>query len=111
MKKDINIYLDDIIDSIDKIEEYLKGLTYESFENEYHWQDAVMRRLEIIGEAASKLPQEYIDVHQNVEWKKMKGVRNIIIHAYSSVDLKQVWEIVTVDLPLTKIQIEKLLIS
>ncbi|PIY69098.1 DUF86 domain-containing protein [Candidatus Roizmanbacteria bacterium CG_4_10_14_0_8_um_filter_39_9] len=109
MKKDTRVYLEDVIDSIHKIAGYIKDMSYETFENEIHWQDAVLRRLEIIGEAVSKLPDDYLKAHAQIEWRKMKGVRNIIIHDYASVDIKQIWEIVTKDLPHTKAQIEELL--
>lgn len=109
MKRDVHIYLEDILDSIHKIEEYIHDMTFISFEDNYHTQDAVMRRLEIIGEATSKLPHEYIESNPQVEWRKMKGLRNIIIHDYGSVDIKQIWAIITTDLPHTKIQIEHIL--
>ncbi len=78
------------------------------FENSYEEQDKVMRRLEIIAEAAKRLPIVIRTKHIVVPWKSIIGLRNIIAHNYDDVNLKEIWEIVTIHLPETKRQIEEI---
>lgn len=66
MNKNVSIYLADILESMNKIGEYIQSMSYDTFENEIHWQDAVLRRLEIIGEAVSKLPDDYLMAHPQI---------------------------------------------
>jgi uncharacterized protein with HEPN domain len=108
MQKDIVIYLDDIIFSIALIERYIEGISQESFEESYDTQDKVMRRLEIIAEAAKRLPEEIRSQHSDIPWKSIIGLRNIIVHNYDNVNLQEVWQIVKYHLPETKKQIELL---
>ena len=75
MKKDFRVYLDDIIESSDLIDTYIKGLSKEDFDNSTDIQDAVTRRLEIIGEAVKRLPSEFRDQHPEIVWKKATGMR------------------------------------
>ena len=72
-------------------------------------QDAVLRRLEIIGEAANRLPEEFKANHSEIEWRKATGMRNILIHMYDEVDLEIVWKTITETLPQFKIQVQNLL--
>jgi uncharacterized protein with HEPN domain len=108
MKKDPRIYLDDILFSIDLIQQYIVDVSFSSFDNSYDIQDKVLRRLEIIAEAAKKLPEEIRTKHQSVPWKSIIGLRNIITHTYDDVNLEEIWEIVTKHLPETKKQIEQI---
>lgn len=105
MKKDMFIYIEDIIESMEAIEEYIKGFDYNKFEEDFLTQDAVMMRLSVIGESTAKLTLEFRKSHPKIPWKSMKAVRNLIVHEYSSVNLKKIWEIVSKDLPKTKKQI------
>lgn len=109
MKKDIKIFLFDILDSIEKIEEYTKNLSEDNFFDDIKAQDAVVRRIGIIGEAVKNLPMSFKDKHSNIPWKKIAGTRDVIIHDYSGVDADLVWEIVKDDIPKLKKQIQKLL--
>lgn len=109
MKKDMLVYVKDILDSMVLIEKYVKGINYKDFEKYIEHQDAVMRRFEIIGEAATRLTEEYRKNYPNVPWKSIIGLRNIIIHDYSSVKLKEIWRIATVDLPKTRKDVELLI--
>jgi uncharacterized protein with HEPN domain len=108
MKKDPLIYLNDILFSINLIEEYIEGTAFESFNDDYGTQDKVLRRLEIIAEAAKRLPEEIRSQYQLIPWKSIIGLRNIITHTYDEVNLQEIWEIVIKHLPETKKQIEQI---
>ena len=82
MKKDDNVYLLHIRDSIDKIIEYTSGIDYEKFQKETMIQDALIRQFEIIGEASSKLSNDFKEKYDFIPWKKIVGMRNKLIHDY-----------------------------
>lgn len=103
MTKEVRVYLEDILESIGKIEEYAKGSSFQDFEKDTERQDAVIRRLEIIGEAVKNLPSELRKKYPNIPWKQITGTRDILIHEYAGVSLKRVWKTVVKDLePLKK---------
>lgn len=102
------VYIDDILESIELIGAYIRNVSYKEFEEDIGIQDKILRRLEIIGEAATKLSLEFIKKYSKIPWKQMIGLRNIIIHEYSSINLEEIWRIVTVDLSETKKSIKKL---
>ena len=106
-KKQYALYVDDILLSIKKIEEYTKNVTYEKFTKNSMIEDAVLRNLEIIGEAVKKIPSEIRKKYPEIEWKKIAGLRDILIHDYSSVDLRIVWDIVETKIPELKKSINK----
>ncbi|HJP94693.1 MAG TPA: DUF86 domain-containing protein [Pyrinomonadaceae bacterium] len=91
--------LSDIRESIQRISEYLTGFDYQSFLKDTKTQDAVIRNLEILGEATKRLSQEFRTTHTGVPWKSMAGARDRLIHDYFGVNLDVVWQIVTVELP------------
>ncbi len=99
MKKDPQIFIGHILESISAIEKYIKGLTPEKFFHNQQAQDSVLRRLEIIGEAVKNLPEEFKTKRKNIQWKQIAGMRNILIHDYFGVDILQVWNTVKKDLP------------
>ena len=90
--------LRDILDSAKAIQQYMAGVTHEQFLADTEKQDAVLRRFEIIGEAASRLSPEPQALFPNLPFRAMRGMRNIIAHDYGDVDLEQVWTTATTDL-------------
>lgn len=108
-KRNYKMFIEDILESIEKIESYIKGLNYEKFTSKGMTVDAVIRNLEIIGEASRNIPDEMRERNPEIPWKKMVGLRNIATHAYFGVDLEIIWEIITKNLPETKNQIRKTL--
>ncbi|MBI4029008.1 MAG: DUF86 domain-containing protein [Candidatus Blackburnbacteria bacterium] len=109
MKRDYRLYIDDIFESIKHVETYSKRLTKPGFKRSVAKQDAIVRRLEIIGEAVKHIPHEIKKKHPEVEWKKMAGARDIFAHGYFMVKLERVWNIVKKDIPVLKKQIKTLL--
>ena len=91
--------IDDIVDAINKIERYTLGIDFISWQNDEKTVDAVIRNLEVIGEAASHLPIEIQEQYKDVPWGMMKGIRNILTHEYFGIDLEIVWKTVKEDLP------------
>ena len=82
--------------------EYTNMLTEEEFSKNPQVQDAVVRRLEVIGEAAKNVSEETKEKHSDIPWKKITGMRDVLTHAYFGVNLKRVWEVVKTDLPQLK---------
>ena len=94
--------IDDILEAIDKIERYTNGFDFTAWQNDEKTIDAVIRNLEIIGEASSHLPIEIQEQYEDVPWGMMKGIRNIIAHEYFGVDLEILWKTIKEDLPALK---------
>lgn len=111
MKKDYRVYCEDIIDAIDKIQGYLSDKKETQFSRDTQLQDAVIRRLGIIGEAAAKLPRSLRDRAESIPWKSIVGLRNIVIHEYANVSLGKVWDVTQHDLTNLKAQVARLLDS
>ena len=107
-KKDVAVYLDDILKSVEKIRLFTKGMDKGKFSSNGLVFDATLRNLEIIGEAASKLPVSFRDKHADVEWRKIIGTRNRLIHGYDDVNADIVWAVIESDLPLLEEKIRKL---
>lgn len=94
--------IDDIIEAINKIERYIHGIDFAAWQHDEKTVDAVIRNLEVIGEASSYLPTEVQEQYEDVPWGMMKGIRNILAHEYFGVDLEIVWKTVKEDLPILK---------
>lgn len=109
MKKDESVYLRHILDAIAQIETYLSDKTFADFDQSRLIQDAVIRQLEIVGEASRNLSDEFRQRHSGIPWQQIVGLRNRLIHAYFSINLQTVWEIVKHDLPGLKTEIQKIL--
>ena len=107
-KREPSVLLDDIRSSISKIERYTAGLDEASFLADEKTIDAVVRNLEIIGEAAKQLPTEFKLRHPAVPWSRIAGLRNRIVHDYAGIDLQLVWQILKTAIPKLALQIAEL---
>lgn len=111
MKRDVRVYFDDILESIKLIQKYTANVTEDDFRKSVDIQDAVIRRLEIIGEAVKHIPDEMRNKYPDVPWKKIAGARDIFVHEYFGVRFDRVWGTIANDLPSLKRQVEELLNS
>ncbi len=109
MIKTPKVYLYDIIESIGAIEEYIDGQSKENLLAERRLQDLVVRRLQIIGEAANRIPESVQKDHSEIPWQDIKGLRNVIIHDYAEIDFELVWDVIKKDLPKFKINARKMM--
>lgn len=98
-KRDPHLLLEDMVAAIEKIERYTHGQTLNDFNADEKTIDAVVRNLEIIGEAVRQIPPAFKEAHKNIEWHQIAGLRNRIVHDYFGIDLEMIWYIVTSDLP------------
>jgi uncharacterized protein with HEPN domain len=102
-------YVEDILDAMDKAEILLEGVTYDQFEADFRINFAVVRALEIVGEATKRLPMTLRDQYPDIPWQEMAGMRDRIIHGYDTVNLRIVWETVKRRIPTVKPQIQQIL--
>ena len=109
MEKDPKIFLTHIAQSIELVLGYVSDVSEESFGGDLQLQDAVVRRLEIIGEAVRNMPESYRARHPEVPWRDIVDFRNVLIHEYFIVDTDVVWTIVHTELPQLAVQIQALL--
>lgn len=109
MKRDIRAYIVDIMTSIEQIETFISGMTYPSFCGDIKTINAVIRSLEVMGEAAKKIPDTMRDAYPAVPWKNMSGMRDKLIHEYFGVDHRMVWAVCTEELPPLKPIIQAML--
>lgn len=94
-KRDVLLYLQDILEAIDKVRRYTAGMSFEEFKSNEMAIDAVTRNLEVIGEAAKRIPEETRSQYPEIEWRRVAGFRDIAIHMYFAVDIEIVWVIAT----------------
>lgn len=109
MPRDCRIYLEDILDAVHKVRAYTDGLSKTAFLRDDKTFDAVVRNLEIIGEAAKNIPDTVRADAPGVEWKKIAGLRDILIHEYFGIDGEIVWDIVQHKLPNLETAVQRLL--
>ena len=102
------VYLRHIVDATEKIASYV-AVGHDVFLTTSHWQDAVIRQLEIIGEATKRLSQDLRSRHGQVPWRRIAGLRDVLIHDYMGIDLDAVWEITQRDLPVLQKQLQAML--
>lgn len=95
MKKDPEIFIQHILDCIELIEDYTRDVTREDFVKSSQLQDSVIRRIEVIGEAVKNIPQEIKNRYPDIPWKRVAGMRDILIHEYWGIDINLIWEVAT----------------
>lgn len=108
MNRDINLFIQDILESMEDIESFSRGLTLEKFRKDKLKQNAIVRSLEIIGEAVKNIPDSFREKYPDIPWRKIAGFRDILSHAYFGVDMDRVWNIIEQDLPALKREIGKI---
>ncbi len=108
MKRDLGLFIEDISKSIDNIEKFIKGLDKERFTKDVLMQSAVIRQLEIIGEAVKNIPLSFREKHSQVPWKDIAGLRDTLSHSYFGVIIDRIWGIIKKDLPELKKEIIKI---
>jgi uncharacterized protein with HEPN domain len=108
-KSDDLALLGDVLDAIQRVESYVRGVNKQAFLENLMMQDAVMHQIEIIGEASNGISDEFQEKHPNLPWMQMRAIRNKIVHDYRGINLQIIWETVKNDLPSLKEQVRELL--
>ena len=98
-RRDWRLFINDIVESILRIERYCQEMTYESFATDERTVDAVVRNITVIGEATRNIPAEVVARHSEIPWNEMRNMRNVVMHGYFGVSTRIVWETVANDLP------------
>lgn len=111
MKRDVGLFIEDISNSIKNIEEFSKNLDKKKFSKDNLRQSAIIRQLEIIGEAVKNIPNTFREKYPKIIWKDIAGLRDILSHAYFGVNVDRVWRIIEADLPKLKEEISKIKIK
>ena len=109
MKRDVLLFIEDIKEAIEKIEIFSKDVNEELFLKDELRQSAVIRQLEIVGEAVKNIPQEFRKKYPLIEWQKIAGFRDVLIHAYFGADISRIWKVISKDLPKLKEDIQEIL--
>jgi uncharacterized protein with HEPN domain len=109
MPRDYKVHLEDIVEAIRKIRSYTTSLSFQTFSSDVKTFDAVIRNLEIIGEAIKGVPEDVRSRYMDVEWKRIAGLRDILIHEYFGVDVEIIWDIIQNKLPVLERQIKQML--
>lgn len=107
-KRDPDLLIEDMLTAIHKIGRYIEGMEQESFRQDEKTIDAVARNLEILGEAARQLPDDFVSRYPDLPWRQIAGLRNRVVHEYFGLDLGIIWQVIRYDLPPLQIQLEKL---
>jgi len=106
LEKDYKLYLYHILECIELIEKYTRGMSFQNFKKDRKTVDAVIRNFEIIGEASNKISKEFRHSHPEIPWRSLIGLRNILIHDYMGVDINAVWGNIKKELSPLKRQIK-----
>jgi uncharacterized protein with HEPN domain len=109
VSRDPRILLEDILESIERIEEYVSGLSVQTFDQDSKSQDAVLLRFQVIGQAVKGLPQSFRASHPEVSWREVAATRDVIVHEYFRVDFALVWDMISNDIPSLKANVMRIL--
>jgi uncharacterized protein with HEPN domain len=109
LKRDARLYLDDIVEAIQRIEEYSAHTNFDSFKQDRKAIDAIVRNFEIMGEAVNKIPSSLRNKYPDIPWTEMMGMRNKLIHEYFGVDIQILWKTIKADIPQLEPQVRKML--
>lgn len=109
MKRDFALYLKDIVESIGKIEQFIGEMTFGDFVKDEKTNNAVIRKLEVIGEAVKHLPDAITKQHAAIPWKDMARTRDKIIHFYFGVDYEIIWKVIKEQLPAIKVRLQEII--
>jgi uncharacterized protein with HEPN domain len=105
MSRNTQLYIEDIVKAINSIERFVENQTFEQFLDDERNQFAVMKGLEIIGEAGNKIEKHVLEKYPQIKWRPIIAVRNILVHEYFEIDMKVLWQIIHKDLPLLKAEL------
>jgi uncharacterized protein with HEPN domain len=97
--RDWTMRIEDILDSIARIQDYVRGMTFDAFQADRKTIDAVIRNITVIGEAANNVPPSIADSLPEIPWKLMRDFRNVVVHMYFGLDPKVIWDTAQVDVP------------
>jgi len=111
MKRKSSLYIKDILEAIERIDEFTQGMSFEDFIQDDKTSSAVVRKLEIIGEAVKQLPKEVRDRFEEIPWSSLAKTRDKIIHFYHGVDYEIIWTIIKEELPPLKLSFEKIYVK
>lgn len=111
MKRDVGLFIEDILDSIKNIKDFAKGLNKDKFSKDNLRQSAIIRQLEIIGEAVKNIPDSFRGRYPKIPWKDISGFRDKLSHAYFGVNMERVWNIMELDLPRFEEEMRKIRID
>lgn len=109
MSRDVRLYLDDVVEASSRILEYSNAMAFEDFVSNKMAYDAILRNLEIIGEAAKNVPQEFREQYPDVEWRKMAGLRDVLAHGYFGLEDETLWNIVETQISPLLTQVSRIL--
>jgi len=101
-ERDVRDYLNDILEMIEDINKFIEGMSYENLVNDKKTLYAVIRCLEVVGEAVKKIPDSTRDQYPEMPWQEIAGMRNKLIHEYFGIDIETIWDTIQEDLPALK---------